>query len=84
MQDQHISDAMMLQRLGVPSFLTLLQRRLAGWIGHLARADSFRITRNVLFGTLRHRRSPPSSVSARRITYYSRLNALIRQIPGID
>eukprot|EP00435_Cladocopium_sp_Y103_P064948 s94_g26.t1 len=48
--DQRISHAQQLQMLQVPSLLTLLQRRLAGWIRHLARMDPYRLSRLMLFG----------------------------------
>ena len=38
----------------------------------------------MLFGTLRNRRSPPSTTSALRVTYYSRIHGLVSQLPGVD
>lgn len=81
---QRVSFAEQLELLQVPSVMTLLQRRLAGWLGHIARMSPERITRMMLFGTLRNRRSPPSATSALRITYYSRIHGLVSQLPGVD
>lgn len=61
-----------LQRmLGVPSLLTLMQRRLASWIGHLVRMDLARVPRQVLFGMVTSRRFPSSTQTTRRHSYIS-------------
>ena len=74
-----------LQRmLGVPSLLTLMQRRLASWIGHLVRMDLARVPRQVLFGMVTSRRFPSSTQTTRRHSYQSRVNALLQQLPGVN
>lgn len=80
------SHADLLQLLGVPSLLTLLQRRLASWLGHLVRMDSSRFPRQFLFGMLTGRRFPSSTETKRRHSDTSRVQALkiLQQLPGID
>ena len=80
----HITDAELHLRLGAPSILTSLQQRLAGWLGHLARLPPTRLTRMMLFGTLSCRSLPPAPTSGRRITYFSRVQGVLRLMPGID
>ena len=82
--EQRISDLALHQRLRIPSILTLLHRRLAQWLGHLARMPVHRITRLALFGTLQNRTSPPASTSSLRQTYLSRLNGLLQSLPSAD
>ena len=82
--ENHISDLDLRRRLGAPSILTLLQQRLARWIGHLARLPVHRITRLLLFGTLQQRQSSPSAISGKRRSYHSRLLGLLQSLPDVD
>lgn len=84
---QHISHAQQLTLLGVPSVRTMLQRRLVGWLGHLAWLHPTGLPRLMLFGTLQSlqfRQSPPVTRSKLRNSFLSRAKAAVRSIPGID
>ena len=83
-RDQRLSFQVLLQQLGVPGLLTMLQRRLASWLGHIARLDPSRITWQMLFGTLADRRTPPATRQHSHLTYYSRVTALLQQLPDVD
>ena len=83
-RDQRLSFQVLLQQLGVPGLLTMLQRRLASWLGHIARLDPSRITWPMLFGTLADRRTPPATRQHSHLTYYSRVTALLQQLPDVD
>lgn len=80
----HITDAELHLRLGVPSLLTSLQQRLGGWLGHLARLPPTCLTRLMLLGTLSCRSLPPAPTSERRTAYFSRVQGVLRLLPGID
>ncbi len=83
-RDQRLSFQVLLQQLGVPSLLSLLQRRLASWLGHIARLDASRITWQMLFGTLAGRRTPPAIQQHHHLTYFSRVTAVLQQLPDVD
>ena len=50
-----LSDQQAREKLNVPSLDTLLARRVAQWIGHVARMPSHRLPRALLFGTIANR-----------------------------
>jgi len=70
----------MLNMLGVPSLLTLLQRRLAMWMGHIARMSPDRHPHAALFGVPAGR----SFSSGGHHSFVSRAKALLQQLPGVD
>ena len=72
--------AQMLHMLGVPSLLTLLQQRLAMWMGHVARMSPDRHPHAALFGVPAGR----SFSSGGHHSFVSRAKALLQQLPGID
>ena len=78
--EQHTSHAALLQALGVPSLLTLLQRRLGSWLGHLARMGPDRMPHAVLVGVPAFR----TFVKFKGVIFMSRAKALLQHLPGID
>ena len=75
----HTSQQQLLDTLGVPSLLTLAQRRLANWLGHVARLSPDRLPHAALIGTVADRRH-----DALGPAYLSRVRALLQQLPGVD
>ena len=78
--ESHTSHSDMLRDLGVPSLLTLLQRRLGGWLGHIARMTPDRLPQATLVGV------PADRVFVRfkGVLFVSRAKALLQHLPGID
>eukprot|EP00435_Cladocopium_sp_Y103_P064889 s465_g26.t1 len=78
LQNQNLSNTDLLQRLGVPSLQTLLAKRAARWLGHIARCSPDRPIHAALFGTLPNCSFPAATaVGSTNIHYTGRAKATV-------
>ena len=83
-RDQRLTHEAMLSRLGVPSMLTMLQQRLATWLGHIARMHPpTRLPKVALFGTLAGRVFDSAPVARCKGHFDSRARAVLSQMCDI-
>jgi uncharacterized C2H2 Zn-finger protein len=82
----HMTNEQAVKQLGVPSAQTLLSRRFAQWIGHVARMPATRLPRAALFGTVPDRISLQGTETAgwRKGRYPTQVAKCINLIPGVD
>ena len=81
-----MTNAEAMTQLGVPSVQTLLARRFAQWIGHVARMEATRLPRAALFGTIPDMvsRQGSETVGWRKGRYPTKVAACINLLPGAD
>ena len=83
MQARRLDNEAILERLGVPSFSTLLARPSAQWLGPAARLPPSRPARAVLFGTSPARTFPSASEGA-HCHRYTGLGKMVMQTLALD
>ena len=82
----HLRDYDARRQLKVPSLDTMLVKRKAQWIGHVARMDVHRSPKAVLFGTIANRYQPQGAATKgwRRLRYTAQVPQVISHMKGID
>ena len=80
------SNAEALKKLGVPSIKTMLLKRQAQWLGHVARMPNQQLARAALFGAIPQRVSQTGGESKgwRKGRYTSQAQHLIERLPEVD
>ena len=83
-QTPRLDNDALLARLGVPSVFTLLARRTAQWLGHVARLPPHRPAHAALFGTIPGRTFPSASEIGAHCHHYTGRAKMVMQTLALD